>query len=133
MAISVLIVDDSKTVCRSVETLLCEAGYSASTAYTGKEGMRMWQEIQPELVVTDIMMPERDGIEMMMEIRRHRPQAKILAMTAFHHSGSVDFADMLRQLGADDVLIKPFAPEVLLAKVDRLVSLVNSPITLTAA
>jgi DNA-binding response OmpR family regulator len=84
--------------------------------------VQVWQEMQPELVVTDIMMPERDGIETMIEIRRHCPQAKILAMTGFRHSGSVDFGEMLRRLGADDVLIKPFDPEVLLAKVDRLVS-----------
>lgn len=130
MTISVLVVDDSKTICRSVETTLSEAGYSATTANSGKEGLRLWQEIQPELVITDIMMPERDGIEMMMDIRRHCPQAKILAMTAFRHSGSVDFADMLRRLGADDVLIKPFAPEVLLTKVDRLA---GQPTALTAA
>ncbi|HXZ00593.1 MAG TPA: response regulator [Stellaceae bacterium] len=123
MTISVLVVDDSKTLCRSLGTLLSEAGYSAATARSGEEGLRLWQEIQPELVITDVMMPERDGIEMIMDIRRHRPQAKILAMTAFRHSGTVDFADMLRRLGADDVLIKPFAPEVLLTKVDRLISL----------
>ncbi|MGO8917062.1 MAG: response regulator [Stellaceae bacterium] len=132
MSMSVLVIDDSKTIRRSVETLLTEAGYSVVVAGHGDEGTRLWQEIAPELIITDVMMPERDGIELMMEIRRHRPQAKILAMTGFHHSGSVDFVEMLRRLGADDVLIKPFAPEVLLTKVDRLVSL-PTPTALSAA
>ncbi len=123
MSICVLVIDDSKVVRRLVETTLSEAGYSAVAASDGSEGMQLWRETQPALVITDIMMPERDGIETMIEIRRHCPQAKILAMTGFRHSGSVDFAEMLRRLGADDVLIKPFAPEVLLAKVDRLISL----------
>ena len=123
MSICVLVIDDSKVVRRTVETMLTEAGYSAVAASDGSEGMQLWQETQPALVITDIMMPERDGIETMLEIRRHCPQAKILAMTGFRHSGSVDFAEMLRRLGADDVLIKPFTPEVLLAKVDRLISL----------
>jgi CheY-like chemotaxis protein len=122
MSIRVLVIDDSKVIRRTVEAMLRDAGYAALAAADGREGMEMWRETQPDLVLTDIMMPERDGIETMMEIRRHCPQAKILAMTGFNHSGSVDFGEMLRRLGADDVLIKPFAPEVLLAKVDRLVS-----------
>jgi CheY-like chemotaxis protein len=122
MSIRVLVIDDSKVVRRTVEAMLRDAGYAALAAADGREGMEMWRETQPDLVLTDIMMPERDGIETMMEIRRHCPQAKILAMTGFRHSGSVDFGEMLRRLGADDVLIKPFDPEVLLAKVDRLVN-----------
>lgn len=129
MTISVLVIDDSKTVRRSVETLLTDAGYRVMAAGHG-DGIRLWQELRPELIVTDIMMPERDGIEMMMEIRRHCPETRILAMSGFRHSGSVDFAEMLRRLGADDVLDKPFAPEVLLTKVDRLACL---PTALTAA
>ena len=122
MSVRVLIIDDSKVVRRSVEHSLAGAGYSVVAAADGSEGVRLWQETQPELVITDIMMPERDGIETMMEIRRHCPQAKIVAMTGFRHSGSVDFPEMLRRLGADDVLTKPFAPDVLLAAVDRLLA-----------
>ncbi len=131
MSMCVLVIDDSKTVRLTIETTLTEAGYAAIAAANGSEGVRLWQEARPDLVITDIMMPERDGIETIMEIRRSCAQAKILAMTGFCHTGSVDFAEMLRRLGADDVLIKPFGPEVLLAKVDRLISL--DPVALTAA
>ncbi|HUJ97474.1 MAG TPA: response regulator [Stellaceae bacterium] len=131
MSISVLVIDDSNVVRHAVERTLSGAGYSAVAAADGEEGIRLWQEARPGLVITDIMMPERDGIETIMEIRRRCPDAKILAMTGFRHSGSVDFAEMLRRLGADDVLIKPFDPEVLLAKVDRLVNL--GPVELSAA
>jgi CheY-like chemotaxis protein len=131
MSISVLVIDDSNVVRHAVERTLSGAGYAAVAAADGEEGIRLWQEARPGLVITDIMMPERDGIETIMEIRRRCPDAKILAMTGFRHSGSVDFAEMLRRLGADDVLIKPFDPEVLLAKVDRLVNL--GPVELSAA
>lgn len=130
MSSCVLVIDDSEAVRRSVERILADAGYFAIVASSGGEGLRLWQETQPELVVADVMMPERDGIELMMEMRRQDPAVKILAMTGFRHSGSVDFTEMLRRLGADDVLLKPLAPEVLLAKVDRLVS---RPAALTAA
>jgi DNA-binding response OmpR family regulator len=120
MSSSVLVIEDSKVVRLSVERSLAAAGYDVVAAQDGSEGMRLWQEAQPDLVITDIMMPQRDGIETIMEIRRLSPQAKILAMTGFRHTGSVDFAEMLRNLGADDVLTKPFASEVLLAKVDAM-------------
>lgn len=122
MNISVLVIDDSKTVRLSVERSLSQAGYAVRAAPDGREGVRLWQEMQPALVITDIMMPERDGIETMMEIRRRAPRAKILAMTGYNHSGSVDFPEMLRRLGADDVLTKPFGPEALLAKVATLLN-----------
>jgi len=130
MTVCVLVIDDSEAVRRSVEQILSDAGYFAIVASSGSEGLRLRQETMPELVIADVMMPERDGIELMMEMRRQDPAVKILAMTAFRHSGSVDFPEMLRRLGADDVLLKPLAPEVLLAKVDRLASL---PAALTAA
>lgn len=131
MSIRVLVIDDSAVMRRLVMMTLNDAGYAAYSASDGEEGMRLWQQTEPELVITDIMMPERDGIETIMEIRRHRPRAKILAMTGFRHSGSVDFAEMLQRLGADDVLVKPFDPEVLLTRVDRLIS--REPVELTAA
>jgi DNA-binding response OmpR family regulator len=78
------------------------------------------QQALPDLVVTDIITPERDGIETMKEIRRRAPLAKILAMTGFRLDSSPEFPAMLRHLGADDVLTEPFGPELLLAKVDAL-------------
>jgi CheY-like chemotaxis protein len=125
MTISVLVIDDSKSIRRSIETLLTDAGYSVRAAGHG-DGKRLWQERPPQLIVTDVMMPERDGIAMMIEIRRHCPETRILAMSGFRDSGSVDFAEMLCRLGADDVLLKPFVPEVLLTKVDRLAGLTTA-------
>lgn len=120
MTTSILVIEDSKALRLIVEHSLSQAGYRVTSAEDGSEGVRLWEETQPELVITDIMMPERDGIETIREIRRQKPHAKILAMTGFYHSGSIDFADMLRRLGADDVLTKPFLPKALLAKVDAM-------------
>ena len=116
----VLVIEDSNVVRQTVERSLAGAGYSVVAARDGSEGMQRWREAPPDLVITDIMMPQRDGIETIMEIRRLSPHAKILAMTGFRHTGSVDFSEMLRNLGADDVLTKPFASEALLAKVESM-------------
>jgi len=117
MSASILVIEDSRALRLIVEHSLLEAGYTVTSAVDGSEGMRLWHQTRPELVITDIMMPERDGIETIQEIRREAPQAKILAMTGYSCSGSIDFPEMLRRLGADDVLTKPFLPKALLAKV----------------
>jgi len=120
MSIRVLVIDESPVVRGAAERSLIEAGYEAISAADGREGLRVWREVHPDLVVADIMMPQRDGIETIMSIRRQQPGAAILATTCFSHGGTIDFPGLLRRLGADDVLAKPFAPETLLEKVDRL-------------
>jgi DNA-binding response OmpR family regulator len=130
MTVSILVIDDSRTIRRSVQLSLVQAGYKVIAAGDGVEGVRLWQEAQPDLVITDIMMPERDGIETILEIRRRAPLTKILAMTGFRLDSSLEFPAMLRHLGADDVLTKPFGPDLLLAKVDALLKRV--PVTMAA-
>ncbi len=130
MNIWVLVVDDDEAVRRGVALILNGAGYCAIAAGSGSEALRLCQETEPELVIADVTMPARDGIDTMMELRRSGAEVKILAMTGPRQQGSVDVAEMLRRLGADDVVLKPLEPEVLLAKVDRLISL---PAALTAA
>lgn len=123
MNIWVLVIDDDEATRRSVTDILNDAGYSAIAASSGGDGLRLWEETRPELVVADLAMPARDSIDTMMALRRSGPPVKLLAMTGLPHQGSADLAETLRRLGADDVVHKPLEPEVLLAKVDRLVSL----------
>jgi DNA-binding response OmpR family regulator len=130
MNIWLLVVDDDEAIRRGIAKTLNDAGYSVIAAGNGSEALRLCQETEPELVITDVAMPVRDGIDTLMELRRSGAEVKILAMTGGRQPGSVDVAETLRRLGADDVLLKPFEPEVLLAKVDRLISL---PAALTAA
>jgi CheY-like chemotaxis protein len=125
----VLVVDDDEAARRAVARLLSEAGYS-TMATSSLEALRLSQETEPELVITDVPLPLSDGVETMMDLRRSGSAAKILAMSGSAGQAGVELAEALLRLGADDVLLKPFAPEVLLAKVDRLVTL---PSALTAA
>ena len=104
-----------RTIRRSVQLSLMQAGDTVIAAPAGVGGVRLWQEALPDLVVTDIIMPERNGIETVKETRRRAPLATILAMTGFRLDSSPELPAMARHLGADDVLT-----ELWLAKLDAL-------------
>ena len=119
----VLVIDHDRNARRVVERTLQRAGYRVISAFDGAEGLRLWRHTRPDLVITEIVMPEKDGIETMLEIRKLEPKAKILAMTGYIQRGAVNFLEIIRSLGADGVLAKPFVGEQLLAEVDACLQL----------
>jgi two-component system, chemotaxis family, chemotaxis protein CheY len=109
--IYILVVDDNGPAREAVETVLESAGYVVTTASGGEEGMVKFRERPADLVITDIMMPNKDGIELMREIRNFRPDAKILAVSGY------PLLQTVQRLGADATLAKPFDCDDLLASV----------------
>src|SRR6185295_9148076 len=112
MAERILIVDDDPWILRMVSTLLEKRGYGIFTAQDGEEGLRRAEEIKPDLVITDVMMPKMDGWELVRAMRARPPLAltPVLFLTAL--SGEEDRIRGFR-LGADDFLPKPFRFEEL--------------------
>lgn len=115
---TILIVDDDEHVRQFVRTVLEDGGYCVLSAGDGEEGMELFRQERPDLIITDIAMPRKGGIETIIEIRRETPGAAIIAISG----GSGDNADVLRVarlLGARDVLPKPFGARALLSSVRR--------------
>jgi DNA-binding response OmpR family regulator len=77
----VLIIDDDHMVSFTLSLILTEAGYDVAVAANGQHGMALLRAEQPAIVVTDLMMPEQDGIETIIQIRREHPEIKILAIS----------------------------------------------------
>jgi DNA-binding response OmpR family regulator len=86
----------------------------------GEEGVRAAHERAADLVVTDIIMPDKEGLATIMELRREFPDTKIIAMSAGGARFTIDFLPMAKALGAHETLTKPFMPQDLLAAVERL-------------
>ena len=84
-------------------------------ARNGQEGLRKFRESPVALVITDLFMPERDGLEVTKALRREWPHVKIIAITGA--SGDANFLDVANILGANRTLTKPFAGEELLQAV----------------
>ena len=113
---TILVVDDERSIRELCEMLLDGAGYEVRTAEHGAAALRLLDERAADLVVCDLVMPEKEGLETIPEIRRRWPDTRILAMSG----GSPDrpaFLSMARHLGAIHTLAKPFSPEALLAAV----------------
>lgn len=108
----ILVVDDDQAILRLLKTILVNAGYCTMTALNGKEAVDIARRTPVDLVITDLIMPEQEGMETIMELKRSRPELPVVAM-----SGATQFLPVARRLGACAVLTKPIDPEVLLAHV----------------
>src|SRR5215469_12114329 len=111
---SVLIVDDEAEIRESLETLLELEGYEAETAASGEEGLAKLGEHPFDLVLLDLALPDRNGIDLLPEIRAFDPQISVIMITAY---GTVEDAVRAMQSGATNFLQKPWDNEKLLADV----------------
>jgi DNA-binding NtrC family response regulator len=112
----VLIVDDEEAIRESLETLLELEGYSTSSAESGGEGIHAISNEVFDLVLLDLMLPDRSGLEVVEEVRRTNTEVPILMLTAY---GSLENAVKAIQLGANDFLTKPWNNDKLLLEIEQ--------------
>lgn len=116
----ILVIDDDDTVRLSVRLALEDAEHDVDEASNGAEGLDRLKVQMADLVVTDIFMPEKEGLETIDEIRRDYPQVKIIAISGGGRIDPQDYLEIAKQLGADRVLFKPFDIQLMLDVVDEL-------------
>ncbi len=102
------------------------AGYTVIEACDGKVGLELFRQINVELVITDLVMPEMEGFEVLAELRKKRPPVKMIAMSGGGRHSAADNLRMASHLGAT-VLSKPFTNDGLLAAVEELLSGAPTP------
>jgi DNA-binding response OmpR family regulator len=124
---TVLVIDDEPIVRQSLEILLETYGYQVALARNGEQGLAAFRRIMPDLVLTDIVMPIRDGIETILTMRRERPDARIIAMSGRGSVGNTDYVNIATQLGADAAIPKPLDGEKLIAAVRTLMDAGSLP------
>jgi DNA-binding response OmpR family regulator len=118
MSRHVLVIDDDRIVRDALRQVLQKAGYGVTCAADGVAGLAAFRAHRPDLIITDIIMPEKEGIETIIEVRAEAPDLPILAISGGARVGNADFLQIARRLGATDILPKPFEPKELLAKVE---------------
>lgn len=114
----ILVIDDEQLLRSTVVTILMRAGFSVEEASDGQAGIAMFRKNTPDVVLTDIFMPNRDGLEIIKELKHSSPGTKIIAMTGGGSQRMMEMASAAKVLGADHVLDKPFENETLLAAIN---------------
>lgn len=104
----VLVIDDDVNFAEILALFLAGEGHEPILARDGREGLRLIYSQRPDLVLTDILMPDTDGIEVILANRKAPVPAKLIAMTGALANGDQDYLKFARDLGADAVLHKPF-------------------------
>ncbi|HOG59059.1 MAG TPA: response regulator transcription factor [Anaerolineaceae bacterium] len=109
----ILVVEDEKELNKLLQAYLTRAGYRALGAFSGDEGLRLYEQEKPDLVLLDLNLPGKDGLELAREMRKSRDVPIIMA------TARVDEIDRLigLELGADDYVSKPYSPREVVARV----------------
>jgi two-component system response regulator (stage 0 sporulation protein F) len=114
---SILIIDDDKLIRVFLRQVLEEAGYMVFEAPNGRIGLRQFRQTPTALVITDLLMPDKDGLEVTMALRHESPTVRIIVISG--GSGQSDFLDAAKFLGAHRTMRKPFTIAELLQAVQQ--------------
>ena len=118
----ILIVDDDEPFRRILRETLRLAGYVVTTAENGAVALRLFRQEPVDLVMTDLIMPEKEGIETILELLRLQVDLKIIAMSGGGCREAGDYLPIARHLGASEVLTKPFTAQDLMEAVETLLA-----------
>jgi|tagenome__1003787_1003787.scaffolds.fasta_scaffold16208720_1 DNA-binding response OmpR family regulator len=110
---SVLVIDDEPLIRDMIRDFFEAEGHQVSTAEDGHAGLVAFQELRPEVVIVDLFMPEKEGLETIQEIARHDPTVRIVAISGGGRFG-LNFLEAARGFGASSVVRKPFRMDELL-------------------
>jgi len=109
----ILIIDDDYSVRRALRTVLEKEGHDVVEAINGEEGARLFTKFPIDLVITDILMPEKDGVEVLLELRADHPNIKAIVISG----EGQEFLPAAEEFGALRTLSKPFRPSKLITVV----------------
>lgn len=118
----ILLIDDDELLRRMLRIALRHCGYEVAEAGDGRQGLKLHRSAPADLVVTDLIMPEQEGLETIQEFRRHHPTVKIIAMSGGGRFCARGVLPAAKFLGADRTFEKPFANQDLLAAIRELLA-----------
>ena len=115
----ILVVDDDELARFTIREILTMAGHEIAEAESGDEAIKQQKEGAFDLIVTDIIMPGKDGVQTITELKQGDPNLVILAISAGGPLGDAEFLQRALDVGADDILAKPFSEDELVEKVSQ--------------
>lgn len=116
----ILLIDDNLKIREVLRQILERAGYEVMEATDGREGLSLYRKRQPDLVITDIVMPRKDGLETITDLRIEFPGSKIIAISGGGRLEPKPYLELAKGFGANRLLTKPFGHEEFLKTVQDL-------------
>jgi CheY-like chemotaxis protein len=117
----ILLVEDDKDLREMLRSSLVRRKYTVLEASNGKEALAKFKPSIIDLIITDIIMPEEDGLKVIMQLKETKPGIKIIAISGGGKAGPGNYLDLAIALGADAVFPKPFSLTALLVKIDSFI------------
>ena len=119
----ILIIEDEENLNKILQDYLRHNGFTPISALTGSEGLKLWQQEKPDLILLDLNLPDMDGLDLLSELRR-KEQVPVIMITA-----RIEEVDRLigLELGADDYITKPFSPREVVARVKAVLRRLSRP------
>jgi len=111
----ILLIDDDESLRKTLRITLQRLGHVVAEARDGDEAIRLHEKTAFDVVLTDLIMPNKEGIETIITLRRQRPDVKIIAMSGGGRLNAKDILAVAKAMGAHQVLAKPFSHEALVA------------------
>ena len=116
----ILVVDDDDLIRDLLFEILEDRGYKVFEAENGNRAMQLLKSETFDLIITDIIMPDKEGIETIIDIKKKLPQAKIIAMSGGGQLDANSYLSIAKKLGVQHTVSKPFDPKVLMKLVDEM-------------
>ncbi len=119
----ILIVEDDKEVREMLKISIARERYTVLEAENGKNAITYFKPAITDLVITDLIMPEEDGLKVIMKLREVKPSIKIIAISGGGKAGPGSYLNLAKALGADAAYSKPFSLNDLVSKIDELLNI----------
>jgi CheY-like chemotaxis protein len=116
----VLVVDDNESFLDMLFLYLIDNGYEVIKSLNGKDALSQYSTYAPDIIITDIIMPETDGIELLINLRKINPDVKVIVMSGGNKGYADAYLQMAKKLGANCTINKPFELIDLLKKIKNL-------------
>ena len=118
----ILVFDDEPSILLMIKKMLEKEGHEVDIALNGREGIELFEKNKPDLLITDILMPEKEGLETILELRRKYPELKIIAISGGGRIGPDGYLPSAKLFGADMVFQKPLIQKEFLLAVSILLN-----------
>ena len=112
--IKILVVDDDDVIRLIIKNVITKLGSQTLEARNGNEAVSLYKKEKPDLVITDILMPDKEGLETIHDIRGINPKAPIIAMSGGGNTQNLTFLQLAQKIGANHVMAKPVKPDELI-------------------